>query len=130
MGDQNEKILVNSKHMGKYTNVDLIRHVATILIEFVDELGEYIFSDQRLFNIIPTLMETMLEFVYGPCVENQIFLCSWRKFMQVLDFFLCAEDLGNYSGLQLESHSKLRMLAATSELLLATSDIKDPKLAK
>ena len=55
---------------GKITSVDLIYQVVCIFIEIVESLGDYVFSDYRTYKLIPTLMDTLIEFIYGPCIEN------------------------------------------------------------
>jgi hypothetical protein len=55
---------------GKITSVDLIYTVALIFIDIVDTLGDYVFADYRTFKILPMLMDTLIEFIYGPCLKN------------------------------------------------------------
>ena len=59
-----------NKTSGKITSIDLIYNVVNIFIQVVDELGDYVFSDYRTFKLLPILMDTMVEFMYGPCIAN------------------------------------------------------------
>ena len=78
--DQFKKI-----NLGKITSIDLIQHVLTIFISIVSELGDYVLSDFRTYKLIPLLLDTIIEFMYGPCIENQLFIGKWSKFIRVLN---------------------------------------------
>ena len=58
------------KNRGKISSVDLIYEVVSTFIEIIDKLGDYVFSDFRTFKLIPLIMDTMIEFIYGPCLKN------------------------------------------------------------
>jgi len=58
------------KNRGKITSIDLIYQVVLIFIEIVDTLGDYVFSDFRTYKLIPLLLDTIIEFIYGPCLQN------------------------------------------------------------
>ena len=59
--------------------------VVSIFIEIVETLGDYVFSDFRTYKLIPILLDTIIEFIYGPCLENQIFLGKWKKLINVIN---------------------------------------------
>ena len=58
------------KSSGKITSIDLIYQVIVIFIEVVDSLGDYVFSDFRTYKFIPNILDTIIEFIYGPNIEN------------------------------------------------------------
>ena len=93
-------------------------------------MGNYIYSDHRTIKVIPLLLEVILEFVYGPCLENQILIGKKQEFIRCLNKILECKDLGNYSGFHTEVKAQLNMLAAASDVLLAVADIKDSDHAK
>jgi len=45
-----------------------------LFIDIVENLNDYVFSDFRTYKLIPHLLDTIIEFIYGPCATNQIFL--------------------------------------------------------
>jgi hypothetical protein len=55
---------------GKITSIDLIYHVVCLFIDLIDTLGDFVFSDYRTFKLIPMIMDTLIEFIYGPCIQN------------------------------------------------------------
>ena len=87
------------KKQGIITSVDLIYEVVSSFISIVDELGEYVFSDFRTYKLIPLILDTMVEFIYGPCLENQIFLGKWKKLFSVINSLMNISEVGNYSGI-------------------------------
>ena len=95
----------------------------------VDHLDNYVFSDYRTYKLIPLIMETLLEFLYGPCIENQMFLGQWKKLISVINQLIDQKDLGNYSGIHKESRARLTILYRCSQVLLAIVDIKDAEQA-
>ena len=58
------------KNRGKICSIDLVYQVVVTFIDIVDILGDYVFSDFRTYKLIPLLLDTMIEFIYGPCIEN------------------------------------------------------------
>ena len=87
------------KSRGKITSIDLIYEVVSIFIEVVDTLGDYVFSDFRTFKLVPLMIDTISEFIYGPCIDNQIFLGAWKKFISTLNGLMDQKEMGNYSGI-------------------------------
>ena len=116
--------------MRKITSVDLIYQVVHIFIECTDLLGNYVFSSYRAFKLIPLLIDTTIEFIYGPCMENQIFLGRWKKFIKVLNTLICDKGYGTYQGVYQEAKAKLVYLSSVSQVLLAIVDIQDQEAAK
>ena len=57
------------KNRGKISSIDLIYEVVSTFIEIIDKLHDYVFSDFRTFKLIPLMMDTMIEFMYGPCLK-------------------------------------------------------------
>ena len=55
---------------GKITSIDLIFEVVSVFIDMVEELGQYVYSDFRTYKIIPLLLDTIIEFIYGPNIDN------------------------------------------------------------
>ena len=88
---------------GKITSIDLVYEVVSIFIDIVDELGNYIYSDFRTYKLIPLLLDTIVEFIYGPNIENQVFLGKWKKLIIVLDRLMNFKETGNYSGIHQEA---------------------------
>lgn len=88
------------------------------------------YSDFRTYKLVPILLDTLIEFMYGPCTENQIFLGRWKKLLSVLNSLINKEDFGNYSGIHHEAKAQLAILTSTCSVLLAMADIKDSKEAK
>ena len=84
---------------GKFTSIDLIYDVVSTFIEIVDSLGDYVFSDFRTFRLIPVMIDTICEFIYGPCIENQTFLGSNKKFISILNTLMDQKEMGNYAGI-------------------------------
>lgn len=115
---------------GKITSIDLIYVVVCTFIEIVDTLGDYVFSDYRTFKLIPYIMDTMIEFIYGPCIENQQFLGGWKKLMSVINTLMDQKEMGNYSGIHQEAKAQLTILHSCSQVLLAITDIKHEEIAK
>lgn len=103
MDDSTEKSIVHHRYMGKFSSIDLVREVVQVLLDIIDQLGNYIYSDERTYKVIPQLLETILQFVHGPCIENQMFLGKWRLFLDALNFLLEQKELGNYSSFQHEA---------------------------
>jgi|APSaa5957512535_1039671.scaffolds.fasta_scaffold72149_2 hypothetical protein len=87
------------RHRGKISSVDLIYEVVSTFIEIIDKLGDYVFSDFRTFKLIPLVMDTMIEFIYGPCIKNQEFLGDNKKLITTLDSLIDQQEMGNYSGI-------------------------------
>jgi len=75
----------NGKTSNQITSIDLIYQVVQIFIDIVEQLGDYVFSDYRTFKLIPMLMDTLIEFIYGPCIENQKFLGGWKKLISIIN---------------------------------------------
>jgi hypothetical protein len=75
----------NFKNQKKITSIDLIYEVQKTFIDIVDTAGDYVFSDFRTFKLIPLMMDTLIEFIYGPCLRNQIFLGETKKFLSVVN---------------------------------------------
>lgn len=84
------------------------------------------FSDFRTFKLVPILLDTLIEFIYGPCIENQMYLGGWKKLISVLNSLIDQKDYGNYSGIHQEAKAQLQILNSTCSVLLAVADIKDP----
>lgn len=114
------------RKQGVITSVDLIYEVVTVFIGIVDDLGTYVYSDFRTYKLIPLILDTMVEFIYGPCIDNQIFLGKWKKLFSVINSLMLITEAGNYSGIHQEAKAQLRILGACSNILLAIIDIKDP----
>lgn len=68
MDDADENF--KDKKQGIITSVDLIYEVVSTFISIVDELGPYIYSDFRTYKLVPLILDTIVEFIYGPCIEN------------------------------------------------------------
>jgi hypothetical protein len=115
---------------GKITSVDLVYVVANVFVEIVGELGDYVFSDYRTYKLIPILLDTLNEFIYGPCIENQIFLGGWKKLILTMNSLIDQRNFGNYAGIHSEAKSQLAMLHSVSSVLLAICDIKDEQQAR
>ena len=115
---------------GKITSIDLVYEVVSIFIDIVDELGNYIYADFRTYKLIPLLLDTIVEFIYGPNIENQVFLGKWKKLIIVLDRLMNFKETGNYSGIHQEAKAQLKILNGCTNTLLAIVDIKDPERAK
>ena len=96
----------------------------------VEELGTYVYADFRTYKIIPLLLDTIIEFIYGPNIENQIFLGKWKKLIIILDRLMNFKETGNYSGIHQEAKAQLKILNSCSNTLLAIVDIKDSDRAK
>ena len=71
----------------------------TIFINIVEELGDYCLSDFRTYKLIPVILDTINEFMYGPCVQNQLFIGKWSKFIRVVNSLMDQREMGNYSGI-------------------------------
>lgn len=76
---------------------------------------------------MPLLLDTIIEFIYGPCLENQLFVGKWKKFISILNTLMDQEEMGNYSGIHQEAKAQLAMLFSCSQVLLAIVDIQDPE---
>jgi len=109
------------------TSIDLVYTVVNVLIDLSDSVGDYIFSAYRTFVLVPALLNTFTEFLYGPCIENQMFLGNNKKFISVLNELINQNEMGNYSPLHKECKSRLIFMHKISEVLLAIVDIKDPE---
>jgi hypothetical protein len=114
---------------GQITSIDLIYQVVSVFIDIVDGLNDYVFSDYRTFKLLPMLMDTMIEFVYGPCIQNQKFLGGWKKLISIINSLIDQSDFGNYSGIHQEAKAQLTILHSCSNVLLAIADIKDEEVA-
>lgn len=73
------------KQRGKITSIDLIYEVVSTFIDIIDQIGDYVFSDFRTFKLVPLMLDTMIEFIYGPCIANQEFLGGWKKLIMVIN---------------------------------------------
>ena len=71
-------------------------------------------------------MDTMIEFIYGPCIQNQKFLGGWKKLISTINSLINQQEMGNYSGIHQEAKSQLAILYSATQILLAICDIKDP----
>jgi hypothetical protein len=60
----------NFRNQKKITSIDLIYQVVSTFTDIVDTVGDYVFSDFRTFAMLPLMMDTLIEFIYGPCLEN------------------------------------------------------------
>jgi hypothetical protein len=100
-----------------------------VLIDLTDSVGDYIFSAYRTFVLIPAIVNTFTEFLYGPCLDNQIFLGNNKKFISVLNELISQKEMGNYSPLHKECKSRLVFMHRISQVLLAIVDIKDEEQA-
>jgi hypothetical protein len=112
------------------TSVDLIYHVIQLLIELSDDMGKYVFSAYRTNTLIPAILDTFIEFLYGPCLENQQFLGGNKTLICVLNDLIVHEDLANYAPNHLQSSARLRILHRVSKVLLAIVDIKDEEASR
>ena len=101
----------------------------TIFISIVSELGDYVLSDFRTYKLVPLLLDTIIEFMYGPCIENQLFIGKWSKFIRVLNSLMDQQEMGNYSGIHQEAKAQLAVLYSCSQVLLAIVDIKERETA-
>ena len=81
----------------------MIYETVTQFIDIVESLGKFVFSDFRTYKLIPFLLDTIIEFIYGPNIENQMFLGRWKKLIQKIDFLMQLDDMGNYSGIHQEA---------------------------
>ena len=102
------------KQRGKITSIDLIYEVVTTFIDIIDNIGDYVFSDFRTFKLVPLMLDTMIEFIYGPCIENQEFLGGWKKLIMVINTLMNQQEMGNYSGIHQEAKSQLAVLYSCS----------------
>ena len=66
----------------------MIYETVTQFIDIVESLGKFVFSDFRTYKLIPFLLDTIIEFIYGPNIENQMFLGRWKKLIQKIDFLM------------------------------------------
>ena len=48
----------------------MIYETVTQFIDIVESLGKFVFSDFRTYKLIPFLLDTIIEFIYGPNIEN------------------------------------------------------------
>lgn len=55
---------------GKITSIDLIYETVTQFIDIVETLGKFVFSDFRTYKLVPFLLDTITEFIYGPNIDN------------------------------------------------------------
>jgi len=89
----------------------LIYQVINTLIEIVDSIDNYVFSAFRTYKLIPVILDTLVEFLYGPCEENQMFLGENKKFIATINLLMAQKDMGNYSGLYSEARSRLTIFS-------------------
>jgi hypothetical protein len=68
MKDQFERL--GDIKQGKITSIDLVLEVVSSFIDIVQDLGPYVFADFRTYKIIPILLDTIVEFIYGPNIDN------------------------------------------------------------
>lgn len=64
--------------------------------------------------MLPLMMDTLIEFIYGPCLENQIFLGESKKFIAVINTLMDQPEMGNYSGIHQQAKAQLSMLYSCS----------------
>jgi hypothetical protein len=93
--NENKQNLNNSK----LTSIDLLYKMVVVFIDLVNQLGDYVFSDFRTFKLVPILLDTLIEFIYGPCLQNQQYLGGWKKLIGVMNSLIDQKDYGNYSGI-------------------------------
>ena len=74
--DEGYENIVNDRNVGTYSSVDLISTVVDTFIEIIQELKDYIYVDFRSTNMVAQLLDCLLELVYGPRLENQLFLAK------------------------------------------------------
>jgi hypothetical protein len=113
-----------------FTSVDLIYQIVQLLIEMADSMNQFLFSAYRTNKLIPAILDTFIEFLFGPCEENQAFLGGNKKLISVLNDLISHKDMGNYSPNHLQSKARLGIIHRVSRVLLAIVDIKDAEVAK
>ena len=77
--------------------------MVSVFIDLVEQLGDYVFSDYRTYKLVPMLMDTLIEFIYGPCIQNQKFLGGWKKLISIINGLIDQKEMGNYSGIHQEA---------------------------
>jgi hypothetical protein len=105
------------------TSVDLIYQTVQLIIELSDSLGQYLFSEYRTTKLIPAILDTFIEFLYGPCKENQYFLGCNKKLITVFNDFIVHSDLGNFNPNHQQSRSRLTIIYKISKVMFAIVDI-------
>jgi hypothetical protein len=76
------------------------------------------------------MLDTIIEFIYGPCLKNQQSLGTWKKLISTINTLMDQKELGNYSGIHPQIKAQLAILYSASQVLLAICDIKDAQEAK
>lgn len=71
------------------------------------------------------MLDTIIEFIYGPCLKNQQSLGTWKKLISTINTLMDQKELGNYSGIHPQIKAQLAILYSASQVLLAICDIKD-----
>ena len=44
-------------------------------------------------NLVQSFFDVIIDFLYGPCEENQILLSGWQKFLTTVDFYFNSQDV-------------------------------------
>ncbi|CDW75428.1 cation channel family protein [Stylonychia lemnae] len=86
-----------------------------------------IYQDQYssfLYQTVQQVLDTLIDFLYGPCRQNQQILGNWAKFCKTIDYYL-SQDMGYYSGTTVEQMGKLRIYSSCTKLLIALIETDD-----
>ena len=69
---------------GVISSVDLIYEVVAAFIDIVEKSGDLMYSP-RCKAILTLFLQSFIEFIYGPNIDNQLYLGTWKRFMSVLN---------------------------------------------
>jgi hypothetical protein len=72
-------------------------------------IQDKIFSTFITYETIPQVFETLVDFLYGPCVDNQLILGRWHKFYKIIDYFM-SQDCGHYMAITPQNKTKLKIM--------------------
>lgn len=68
--------IVNDRNVGTYSSIDLISTLVDSFIEIIQELDDYLYCDVRATKVVVQLLDALLQLIYGPRIENQLFLAQ------------------------------------------------------
>lgn len=58
------------------------------MIKLTEKLGNLIFTEFIISSTVSQLFDTLIDFVLGPNIGNQMLLGGWKKFCKAVNFYL------------------------------------------
>eukprot|EP00347_Sterkiella_histriomuscorum_P002968 403366109 len=119
----------NTTENNKKSSVNILTEIANVLIRLTNKLQNSIFSEYHLFQTVEQLFDTLVDFLYGPCMQSQQILGNWKKFNKAVNFYF-KQNLGFYQASSTQQKGKLSIFSQCTKLLIALIETDDRDFKK